>query len=77
MKVTSPVGEFPYTFERLRVEGTHIVAEGRMGTWPARIEVGVGDIPAPVRRIGVVAVAGLLLGGGLSRRRRNRLQRRG
>jgi hypothetical protein len=75
MKVTSPVGEFPYTFERLRIEGTHIVAEGRMGTWPARIEVGVGDIPAPVRCIGVVAAVGLLLGGRIKWHRRNHLQR--
>jgi hypothetical protein len=61
MKVTSPVGEFPYTFERIRIEGTHIVAEGRMGTWPARIEVGVGDIPAPIRIGAVAAAAGVAL----------------
>ncbi|WP_166904553.1 hypothetical protein [Mycobacterium sp. DL440] len=71
MKVTSPVGEFPYTFERIRVEGSRIVAEGRMGTWPARIEVGVSDIP-PAIRIGVVATAlGALAAGGF-RKRRNR-----
>lgn len=69
MKVTSPVGEFPYTFERIRLEGTHIVAEGRMGTWPARIEVGVGDIPVPVRIGALAAAVGVVLATGLSRRR--------
>jgi hypothetical protein len=69
MKVTSPVGEFPYTFERIRFEGTHIVAEGRMGTWPARIEAGVSDIPAAIR-IGAVATAlGALVAGGFRQRR--------
>ncbi|KWX66431.1 hypothetical protein [Mycobacterium sp. NAZ190054] len=69
MKVTSPVGEFPYTFERIRLDGTRIVAEGRMGTWPARIEAGVTDIPAPVR-IGVVSAAvGVLVTAGVNWRR--------
>ena len=69
MKVTSPVGEFPYVFERIRIEGTHIVAEGRMGTWPARIEADVTDIPAPVR-VGVVAgVLGILVAGTVNWRR--------
>ena len=70
MKVTSPVGEFPYTFERIRIEGSHLVAEGRMGTWPARIEVGISDIP-PAARIGALAaVAGVLLGAVVGRRRK-------
>ncbi len=73
MKVTSPVGEFPYTFERIRIEGTHIVAEGRMGTWPARIEAGVSDIPATIRSGVVAAAAGAVLAVGV-RRYRNRKQ---
>ena len=72
MKVTSPVGEFPYTFERIRLQGTHLVAEGRMGTWPARIEMGVGDIP-PAIRIGVVATGlGALLVTAVRRRSKAR-----
>jgi hypothetical protein len=70
MKVTSPVGEFPYTFERIRFEGSHLVAEGRMGTWPARIEVGVGDIPPAVRIGAVAAAAGALLAAAVGRRRK-------
>ncbi|MGV0812560.1 hypothetical protein ABQF34_11430 [Mycolicibacterium boenickei] len=73
MKVTSPVGEFPYTFERIRIEGTHIVAEGRMGTWPARIEAGVSDIPLTIRSGVLAAAAGAVLAIGL-RRCRNRKQ---
>lgn len=73
MKVTSPVGEFPYTFERIRIEGTRIVAEGRMGTWPARIEAGVSDIPATIRSGVVAAAAGAVLAVGV-RRYRNRKQ---
>lgn len=70
MKVTSPVGEFPYTFERIRIQGTHLVAEGRMGTWPARIEVGVTDIPPAIRIGGFAAAAAVLLATVFGRRRK-------
>jgi hypothetical protein len=70
MKVTSPVGEFPYTFERIRFEGAHLVAEGRMGTWPARIEVGIADIPPAVRIGALAATAGALLAAAIGRRRK-------
>lgn len=70
MKVTSPVDEFPFEFERIRLDGTRVVAEGRMGTWPARIEAGVSDIPAPIRRGIVAAASGLLLTAVVRRRRR-------
>lgn len=68
MKVTSPVGEFPYTFERVRVQGTRIVAEGRMGTWPARIEAGADDIPKQVW-IAAAVVTGVALSVRVGRRR--------
>ncbi|MFS0898470.1 hypothetical protein [Mycolicibacterium litorale] len=67
--MTSPVGEFPYTFERIRFEGFTVVAEGRMGTWPARIEAGVADIPVAIRIGTVTAVVGALVASGLNRRR--------
>ncbi|KUI27885.1 hypothetical protein [Mycobacterium sp. GA-2829] len=69
MKVTSPVGEFPYVFERIRFEGNHIVAEGRMGTWPARIEVDAADIPAPIRLGAVAASISIAIAVALNRRR--------
>jgi hypothetical protein len=68
MKVTSPVGEFPYTFERVRVQGTRIVAEGRMGTWPARIEAGPDDIPKQLW-IAAAVVTGVALSLRVGRRR--------
>ena len=43
MKVSSPVGEFPFELERLRRNGTHLSLEGRMGAWPARVEVSPED----------------------------------
>ncbi|OBF25010.1 hypothetical protein [Mycobacterium sp. ACS4331] len=70
MKVTSPVGEFPYVFERIRFEGTHLVAEGRMGTWPARIEMGVSDIPGPIRAGALAAGVGTAIAVALQWRRR-------
>lgn len=70
MKVTSPVGEFPYTFERIRIQGTRLVAEGRMGTWPARIEVGVADIPPAIRIGALAAAAGGLLTAAIGHRRK-------
>jgi hypothetical protein len=72
MKVTSPVGEFPYTFERIRLEGAHLVAEGRMGTWPARIEIGIADIPPAVRIGAFTATAGALLATAIGRRRKSK-----
>ena len=72
MKVTSPVGEFPYTFERIRLQGTRIVAEGRMGTWPARIEAGADDVPKQVWIAALAAACGAALTAGVVRRR-NRL----
>ncbi len=70
MKVTSPVGEFPFDFERIRLDGARVVIEGRMGTWPARIEAGVADIPAPLRAGAVAAASGLLFASLIRRRRR-------
>jgi hypothetical protein len=59
MKVVSPVGEFPYTLGRIRLARTHIVVDGQMGKWPARIEVSIGDITQAARQPIVVSVFGL------------------
>ena len=60
MIVTSPVGEFPFTLERARLRGGRLVLDGRMGAWPARVEVGPGDLPQLARLLR----APLLLGAG-------------
>ena len=49
MKVSSPVGEFPYEIERIRVESRRLVLHGRMGAWPSRVELDGGDLAALVR----------------------------
>jgi hypothetical protein len=56
MKVSSPVGDFPFEPRRVRSGHHSLVVEGSMGAWPARVEVGLGDVPAIVR-----LVPGLLL----------------
>ena len=43
MNVSSPVGDFPYRPERLALERGRLVVHGRMGAWPARVEVGPRD----------------------------------
>ncbi len=51
MKVSSPVGDFPFTPESLRVEGTDVVVEGAMGAWPATIRMGTEDVPMLLRLV--------------------------
>lgn len=75
MKVTSPVGDFPFTPRGLRLDGTSVVLEGAMGAWPATVRVGLRDVPELMRIIPVpvyvaagTAAAGLLLGRTLRRR---------
>ena len=43
MIVSSPVGDFPYRPERLTLERRRLVVHGRMGTWPARVELAPVD----------------------------------
>jgi hypothetical protein len=68
VRVDSPVGRFPYEPERLRVAGRRIVLEGRMGAWPASVELEPRDALAlvraasrPLAAAAVVAAAGVAL----------------
>jgi hypothetical protein len=65
MKVTSPIGELPFTVRSVTLEGRHMVVEGDLGSFTSRIEVGAGDLPMLARAfrrplvaagIGVVAL---------------------
>ena len=66
MKVTSPIGELPFTVRSVSLQGRHMVVEGDLGTWTSRIEVGAEDLPMLARAfrgplvaagIGVIALA--------------------
>lgn len=70
MRVTSPVGDFPFALDRIAVEERRLVVYGHMGAWPSRVEVGIED----VRDLGRVArtpllAAGVVLGAAVLSRR--------
>ena len=59
MKVSSPVGDFPYTPTSIRYEAGEFVVEGAMGAWPATIRVGMGDAPAIAQLVPRPLLAGI------------------
>ena len=56
MKVTSPVGTFPFEPQRLELDQRRLRIEGAMGAWPAHVELEPGD----ARKILRVLARGLL-----------------
>jgi len=68
MKVTSPIGELPFTVRTVSVRDGHIVVDGELGAWRSRLEVGREDIPmlaralrGPLIAAGTAAAAWVLL----------------
>lgn len=59
MIVSSPVGDFPYRLERLVLERGRLVLHGRMGAWPARVEL----TPRDALELARLARTPLVLGG--------------
>jgi len=59
MKVSSPVGDFPFEVKRLRLGPGGLHLEGSMGAWPSRVVIGVGDVPALMRVAAGPIAAGL------------------
>ena len=51
MKVTSPIGELPFTVRGVSVRDGHVVVEGELGAWRSRIEVGPTDVPMLARAL--------------------------
>jgi len=69
MKVSSPVGDFPFEARRLTVKNGRLVLEGAMGAWPAKVEMEPGDVfrmarlvPWPVLAVTVIALVAALAG---------------
>ena len=71
MKVSSPVGDFPFEARRMTVRHGRLVLEGVMGAWPARVEMEPQDIVKLARLIPwpVIAIAGITLAGIVGRSR--------
>ena len=62
MKVSSPIGELPFEPKRMRLRRSFIEVEGLMGAWPARVEIGLGDIPSILRLLAVpLIIAGVVI----------------
>jgi hypothetical protein len=69
MKVSSPVGDFPFEARELGLEEGRLIVRGSMGAWPARVEIGLEDVPPLLRLVPapVLAVIGVFLLGVLAR----------
>jgi hypothetical protein len=62
MKVTSPIGELPFTVRGVSLRRGHIVVDGELGAWRSRLEVGREDIPMLARAFrGPLIAAGAAL----------------
>ena len=61
MKVSSPVGDFPFTITNIRLRDRRLTVNGQMGRWPASIALDHHDL-LPLRRYAPIAVAAAALG---------------
>jgi hypothetical protein len=52
MKVSSPVGDFPFEPLQLTVKPGHLTLEGQVGAWPARVEFEPKDVVTLARAAG-------------------------
>jgi hypothetical protein len=60
MKVTSPIGELPFTLTGVRLGQRGVVVDGELGAWRSRIEVGPADVPMFARALrGPLVAAGI------------------
>lgn len=51
MKVSSPIGELPFTPQTLRYHDRGLRVEGVMGAWPAQVQIDLTDLPGMVRLV--------------------------
>jgi len=71
MKVSSPVGDFPFEPLRVTVKPRHLTLEGQVGAWPARVEFEPKDALALAKAAGaagaVLPLAAVVLVAGVRR----------
>jgi hypothetical protein len=79
MIVSSPIGDMPFTPERVSVRGGVLILHGSMGAWPSQVTMTAADVAnaarllAPRTRRGwVIPLVGLGLAGVVPRLRRRR-----
>ncbi|RLV49736.1 hypothetical protein D9V37_07435 [Nocardioides mangrovicus] len=72
MKVSSPIGELPFEATAIRIVAGGLRVEGRMGAWPAQVDLDISDLPALLRltRPALYALGGTTLIVALARRPR-------
>jgi hypothetical protein len=46
MKIFSPIGDVPFTPNKLRIKNGCLILEGSMGAWPTKIQFDISDLPA-------------------------------
>lgn len=56
MIVDSPIGALPFEPETLRIKRTGLQLRGRMGAWPAEVQITYGDVLVILRAL----MAGLM-----------------
>lgn len=49
MRVSSPVGEFPYEISSARLQDAELVLDGQMGAWPSQVALSSHDLIALAR----------------------------
>jgi hypothetical protein len=52
MKVSSPVGDFPFEPLQITLKPGHLTLEGQVGAWPARVEFEPKDVVTLARAAG-------------------------
>lgn len=67
MKVSSPIGDLPFSPTGISLRGNHVEIAGHMGAWPAYVSISAADVPELARIVprgvwlgGVVALASAL-----------------
>jgi hypothetical protein len=57
MKVTSPVGEYPYEVKSVALRGGRIVVTGSLGVWETTMEIEPADWLRPAAALGAAGLA--------------------